>query len=748
MPSHMPNNRYFKLSNKSSQKPLLGSTSCRHSYTDSHLTSNSCSSSDSNQDSSLNPSDKKAEAVVIGETKLCIQCAEYLLSCHWEILYVISEDKEVVDWAKNRSISVLAPLRLPDSIHVLEKDKNIKKNGFYLFSIINPYLIPESFLKNKKILLALNYHDSPLPKYAGINSTTWAILNNEKTHGITLHQISAGIDDGDIAAQAVIDIAKDETTLSLNLRCSEHLLVLFAEVITKIEQGTLSFTKQNLANRTYYGLKHVPINYGIINGTENTEALYRLSRALNFGDGYDNAVATVKIFLDQQFYIVEDFNTDLLVHDRSNKGKNKNGKNNNRKILDDKKSSVLFNTVRDIYGNKISRKITYKDTLKECSLSKDELQYLSNIKAQESKHKKNILNFLNNTEDASIQVLEYGDIANNKNHKKHTQKIITQQHVDTDTALALIYLVLTRFFHSSSFIISLYSKTSSQELESLVEHRSLIHAHIDQLDRDIEDLKKYLMNVVRENSYCVVKDFYYRYGLQLSTDIAIVIGNVKCIDQHKIIFVIENSTIKVSGNAEYKLQIDSIAETLNAMFARYTQNGLVYYSQTSFQSWPSYTRAVWDCRKAPSSKRPECIKTYMRIASDDGNTAENQNAKGIAKKLNTINILSDTQYHKIVYEWNQTEKNYPRDKTVHQLFEEQVAKTPNNIAVVYENIKLTYQELNQRANQLAHYLRDSYYIKHDDLIALCLDRSEQMIIAMLGVLKAGAAYVPIDPKYP
>ena len=110
--------------------------------------------------------------------------------------------------------------------------------------------------------------------------------------------------------------------------------------------------------------------------------------------------------------------------------------------------------------------------------------------------------------------------------------------------------------------------------------------------------------------------------------------------------------------------------------------------------------------------------------------------------------IGSSEYNKIIYEWNKTERPYPEDKTIHELFEEQVERTPDNIAVVYEDKQLTYSALNQKANQLAHYLRQNYEIKGDDLIALCLERSEFMLIAILGILKSGAAYVPIDPNYP
>lgn len=116
--------------------------------------------------------------------------------------------------------------------------------------------------------------------------------------------------------------------------------------------------------------------------------------------------------------------------------------------------------------------------------------------------------------------------------------------------------------------------------------------------------------------------------------------------------------------------------------------------------------------------------------------------------LDSYCVLDKQSYQQIIYDWNQTAVSYPQDKTIQQLFEEQVEKTPDNIAVVYEDTSLTYRRLNERANQLANYLRETYSVKGDDLIALCLDRSEHIIIAILATLKAGAGYVPLDPSYP
>ncbi|NJO94465.1 MAG: AMP-binding protein [Hydrococcus sp. RM1_1_31] len=96
---------------------------------------------------------------------------------------------------------------------------------------------------------------------------------------------------------------------------------------------------------------------------------------------------------------------------------------------------------------------------------------------------------------------------------------------------------------------------------------------------------------------------------------------------------------------------------------------------------------------------------------------------------------------------NHTKTEYPQDKCIHVLFEEQVEKTPNAVAVVFEEQQLTYQELNERANQLAHYLQ-TLGVRPEMLVGICLERSVEMVIGVLGILKAGGAYLPLDPAYP
>ena len=108
--------------------------------------------------------------------------------------------------------------------------------------------------------------------------------------------------------------------------------------------------------------------------------------------------------------------------------------------------------------------------------------------------------------------------------------------------------------------------------------------------------------------------------------------------------------------------------------------------------------------------------------------------------IQTLSLLTNPERHQLLIEWNDTKTDYPEDKTIHQLFEEQVTKSPNNIAVVYEDQELTYQQLNERANQLAHHLR-ALGVGPDTLVAIAVERSLEMIIGLLGILKAGGAHV-------
>ncbi|WP_256871845.1 non-ribosomal peptide synthetase [Nostoc sp. TCL26-01] len=117
------------------------------------------------------------------------------------------------------------------------------------------------------------------------------------------------------------------------------------------------------------------------------------------------------------------------------------------------------------------------------------------------------------------------------------------------------------------------------------------------------------------------------------------------------------------------------------------------------------------------------------------------------QKISQLPILTPAEQHQLLIEWNQTQIDYPQNTCIHQLFEQQVEQTPEAIALIFGEAQLTYQELNQKANQLAHYLQQ-LGVKPETLVGICLERSIEMVVGLLGILKAGGAYIPLDPSYP
>ncbi|HJR08153.1 MAG TPA: amino acid adenylation domain-containing protein [Pyrinomonadaceae bacterium] len=117
------------------------------------------------------------------------------------------------------------------------------------------------------------------------------------------------------------------------------------------------------------------------------------------------------------------------------------------------------------------------------------------------------------------------------------------------------------------------------------------------------------------------------------------------------------------------------------------------------------------------------------------------------RKISQIGMLSENERRQLIYDFNDTRSDYPKHKTIPELFEAQAAHTPDAVALVFQDTELTYRELNERANQLAHHLR-TLGVGAEVLVGLCVERSVEMVVGLLAILKAGGAYVPLDPTYP
>lgn len=121
--------------------------------------------------------------------------------------------------------------------------------------------------------------------------------------------------------------------------------------------------------------------------------------------------------------------------------------------------------------------------------------------------------------------------------------------------------------------------------------------------------------------------------------------------------------------------------------------------------------------------------------------------RDVHRPISQLTILTEPEKKQLLHDWNATDVHYPRESCIHRLFEMQADRTPDAIAVQYEDELLSYKELNQRANQLAHYMQ-SKGVGHEVLVGVYMERSADMLTGVLGVLKSGGAYVPLDPDFP
>src|SRR5438067_13287329 len=120
---------------------------------------------------------------------------------------------------------------------------------------------------------------------------------------------------------------------------------------------------------------------------------------------------------------------------------------------------------------------------------------------------------------------------------------------------------------------------------------------------------------------------------------------------------------------------------------------------------------------------------------------------GPEQRLAEVPLLTEAERRQLLVEWNDTQADYPADACIHDLFAAQAQQTPDAVAVICADKQLTYKELHERSNQLAHYLQ-GLGVGPETLVGVCIERSVEMVVGLLGILKAGGAYVPLDPAYP
>ena len=168
---------------------------------------------------------------LIGSGQQLVACADLLRARGHHVRGVISECPQVSAWAQDKGVARIAPQ--DDQVAWLKREPYD-----YLLSIVNHAITsPEVLATAGKG--AINYHDSPLPEYAGFNATSWAIIEGKKTHAVTFHEMTSAVDGGRIYVQSAFEIGEDDTAFTLGAKCTEMGVSAFATLLDQLEQGTL-----------------------------------------------------------------------------------------------------------------------------------------------------------------------------------------------------------------------------------------------------------------------------------------------------------------------------------------------------------------------------------------------------------------------------------------------------------------------------------------------------------------------------
>ncbi len=621
---------------------------------------------------------------MLGETSLLMRCAEYWLAQGHSIQGIFSPDPEVIAWAKQRGLSCFTQQStLLDALQEQSFD--------YLFSIVNGWVIPTEVLQLPR-KAAINYHDSLLPRYAGVHSTTHALRLEEKQHGVTWHEMTAGIDTGDILQQVPVEIAPDDTALSLNLHCYAAAYTAFTELVQALIENRLKPVKQDLSQRSYYGLWHRPEAACAFNWAEPAERLDALVRSLTMGN-YRNAVGLPKLSFGDQ-------------------------------VLIPLKTKVLDQASHQPPGTLLALQ---EGALQVASASQDLAIYQLSSTSGEILPTAAWMQCCGVSIGAQLasptaeqwQGLTELDAGYCRYEPYWTRQL---------AALTPLNLPLAE---ATDKPVSVQTYSAHCDAAFLTLSFAILLARLSQGDKVSLGFSYPALTqaVVGYEDY-----FAQRVPLNLQIDTAHTFAQARQAFQEKL------EEIQAKG---CYLQDLVLREPTLKGGAGLAELPAIVWLALEQKTTTADESAIWFALSGGRAHWPAAWQPLM------GHFQQLLRAIAEYPDLPLAHLpLLDTQALEQLQAWHSATVDYPQNQTLVDWFEQQAAQTPDHVALRCDSENLSYAELNLKSNQLAHYLLSLSSDNADKLWAICVERSPTLLISLLAVLKAGAAYVPIDPTYP
>ncbi len=648
---------------------------------------------------------------IIGESSLLVQCATQLLAQGYEIFGVVSSDQSVIEWVKSKKID----FRLPTD-NVIEF---LKQHRFsYLFSIANLSLLSKEIIESPSHY-AINYHDALLPAYAGLNATSWAIIHQEKTHGVTWHTMTEQIDSGEILKQAIVEINEGETAFTLNGKCYEAAIASFTEMISELRQNTAVLTQQDFTKRSYFSRSRQSNHGCLILWNRDAREIDALVRGLDFGP-YPNSLGMAKFFIENQPLIVTQ--TKVTSFTSTSRPGTITAIRDNFITVATTSYDIELHKLMMVNGQTLSianlvSQFKLGEGYQLADVIPKDQQQIAKFDANIAKHEAFWVARLSTLQPLEVPYINY-----------------THLKIETDTIETIQQAVYNKV---PAFLIADFPEWKVSDF--------ILAAFIAYLARIGENTTFDIGITHTENDF---KNFQSLFSSQISCRLVVnkslIIKEVLLAIQTQIASAQHHKTYLYDIIARYP-QLQHLGNQPFSIVVAKAEN----LSNIELKQGSDLTFVVQeDGKKYAFSYNTASLTQDAALNIVDQFTVfvkdiVDQQAKPLAK----LSLLSDDVYRQILVDWNNTQADYPDKTNLSQLFEIQVEKTPNAIAIVFENQQLTYSELNDKANQVAHYLQ-TLAVGPETLVGLCVDRSLDMLIGMLGILKAGGAYLPLDPTYP
>jgi len=636
---------------------------------------------------------------VVGDGVLAAKCLEILLKTEHKVLGIYSADRSLVKFAEERGIPHATSLSaFQDRILGTEYD--------YLFSINNVWWIvpPKVIAQARKA--TINFHDSPLPKYAGLYATSWALLHGEQEHGITWHEVISEIDAGRIFKQRAVPIEQYDTAFSLNARCLDVAIAAFDELVEELATDRVEPLPQELSHQSYFGSSDRPAVACILSFDTSSKDFCNLVRALDFGP-IRNPLGLPKLCLPGGVVAVGV--ADAVATSYGSAGQvleidadgicvgTQDGAVRLNRLTSLEGKSLTLESLQQFYGVRIGTILPVLNTELRDAISKRN--------AAIARHERAWVKQLAQLTPFQHPYLQVGTLNALSDSSHRYPILLPPKQVEPRSLLTMFAAYCARLTTEPEFDLGLQTAAQRSIAPEIFAQQVPIR-----------------VQTTAEETFT---DFQERFEAALDRASRLGSYTLDIFARHPELQELSQSSLQVAivlAASPEQLDWTHLGATI----------ALVAYEDGSL---PELVHAG-SIDEAHSAAIAQQLRSLITACVEHPE-----------QLLHQLPLLSATELHQIVVEWNRTVKPYPSDRCIHQLFEQQVTLNPDAIAVAFEEQQLTYGELNTKANQLARYLQ-LHGVGPDVLVGLHVERSLEMMVALLGIHKAGGAYVPLDPDFP